>query len=731
MSLMVEPRRGEPLSAAAVAEIIRETKRNQLLASTGAGQSIVRGPAGTQLVPSGEPEIGSARPKFSGDLAHDIIVGEPVSIQLAASPFAYLYGVADRAPLPSGLSLDADTGLITGAALEPGETTAVVWARNTRGARSAELILSAAMPELPVVEDQSAAGQVGEAFSYQIEVGEGGTPRTFAGVPAFAISGLPEGLSLDPETGLISGTPVASLDAVALTLTVSNASGPAYLSGESRLPLLTLTIRPPAAPRIISPADAGAFEGSAFEYYFQTNVEALLWEIDAGTPLPPGLSIEYSGTPWLPPPPGYDPVYARIVGTPTDPGVYQVIVRAGGQAGWGPPFTLTISIGTMTPQILAGSPPVHDLASGPLDLEIELNASNGPVQAWESRNAISPLAIEELDPPDASKRNLVGTINAAGTYTIEVRAANAFGWGEWLTIEIVAYDSRAPVITHDGTESGEALTTKEFAIVASNSPTSYGCTLVSGSAICSVSGSTAKVTARVAGEHTVRISATNAYGTAYADVVLTATDATYTLDYASSFLELDCGVDISDSEEITVSGIGPIDEYKASGMPSGLVLEGDGDIDGTHNYDPSKSYPRSFNVAISVKIAGEWFSVGTAKIKMLAASITITCPAGTSGTVSAADFYSGTWIYPADWKWDTGNPTLSHGSPTSSTWSAAKTAGTGLSAKSSGFPNSAGKLEINGGHTQIGYTTKTDTWRLSVTNPFGAGHVDLTITSRP
>lgn len=616
---LLAPQSGEALSADTLGSLLRSNQSNTLIRSAGA--AALRGPNGTLLDVRAETEPGANRPKFSGDLEHDIIVGEPLSLQLTAEPFAYLYGAADRAPLPTGLSLNTATGLITGAAQAPGDYFPVVWARNSRGARSADLILHAAMPALPYVADQSAIGQVGETFSYQIEVGsEAGTPRTFLGTPAYAISGMPEGLALDPDSGLITGTPVASLSPVALNLSVSNASGTAMHETAGRLPLLTLTIRPPAAPRITSPPDAGAFVDTQFDYYFSTSSDAFLWEVDAGTPLPAGLAMDYSATPWLPPPASYEPLYARITGIPTDPGVYEILVKAGGQAGWGPQFLLTISVGTKTPQILAGSPPEWDLADGPLELDLEINASNGPLVAFEERNVTPPLVLED-EPPETQIRYLRGTITAAGTYSAEIRAANAFGWGEWLAVEIIAFDSRAPVITHDGTESGEALTTKEIPIVASNTPTSYGCALVAGSAIVSVVGSTAKVTCRAAGDHVVRLSATNAYGTAYKDVVVTASAASFSL---TASVGLDCGVDYDGEESISVTGIGPIQSYSASGKPSGLSIHSDGGIHGQHNYDPTKTYPRVFNCAVSVQIAGEWFAVGTTVFTMTAAVLDLT-----------------------------------------------------------------------------------------------------------
>ncbi|HOY60193.1 MAG TPA: hypothetical protein PK640_18895, partial [Verrucomicrobiota bacterium] len=183
----------------------------------------------------------------------------------------------------------------------------------------------------------------------------------------------------------------------------------------------------------------------------------------------------------------------------------------------------------------------------------------------------------------------------------------------------------------------------------------------------------------------------------------------------------------------TVSGIGPITSYNFTGLPEGLHNHANGSLHGIHIFDHTKTYPRAFTVGVNVQIAGEWFSVGTTTVTMNAATLTVTCPNGTSGTVSAADWISepwpGYWWYPPNWKWETGNPTLNLGIPSASTWSATKISGTGKSRKDT--LSSIGNLSIDGGLTAVGYTHQNDVWRLAVYNSFGSGYVDLTIHSDP
>ncbi len=123
--------------------------------------------------------------------------------------------------LPSGLVLDAATGVIGGTPAAPGSVTVVndvvITASNPAGSATCVVALTVPPTPLPVITSALVAtGQVGSAFGFTITASNSPT--------GFAASGLPAGLSLDPVSGVISGIPVAA-GATSVTLTVSNTIG--------------------------------------------------------------------------------------------------------------------------------------------------------------------------------------------------------------------------------------------------------------------------------------------------------------------------------------------------------------------------------------------------------------------------------------------------------------------------------------------------------------------------
>jgi hypothetical protein len=165
--------------------------------------------------------------------------------------------------LPAGLSLDPTTGVISGT---PTAVTAQavynVTASNAGGIGKTALTIT--------VNDVAPAG-----LTYSVNPATyaanaaitpnmpswssaGGTPTSFA-----AQQLLPQGLTLDPNTGILSGTPAGQTAQATYTIVATN-------SGGSTSAALTITVNPQAPYFITQPASQ--YVGSGIYTYFTVNV---------------------------------------------------------------------------------------------------------------------------------------------------------------------------------------------------------------------------------------------------------------------------------------------------------------------------------------------------------------------------------------------------------------------------------------------------------------------------
>lgn len=145
-------------------------------------------------------------------------VGGNFSYTITATNSPTSYGASS---LPSGLSLNATTGVISGKPTQAGTYALTLEANNAGGTGSRALVISVESAVLPVPEITSqtvAQGVSGAAFSYRIEATNSPT--------SFGVVDLPSGLTLNSSTGVISGT-LPSARVYDITLTASNASGTA------------------------------------------------------------------------------------------------------------------------------------------------------------------------------------------------------------------------------------------------------------------------------------------------------------------------------------------------------------------------------------------------------------------------------------------------------------------------------------------------------------------------
>jgi hypothetical protein len=126
--------------------------------------------------------------------------------------------------LPTGLSINSSTGVISGTASTAGAYKVTLTGTDTTGPSGSATFTwtvgSGAANTVTVTNPGSESGAVGTAVSLQIAASDSASGQTLT----YGATGLPAGLSIGSTTGLISGTPTAA-GSSAVTVTATDTTG--------------------------------------------------------------------------------------------------------------------------------------------------------------------------------------------------------------------------------------------------------------------------------------------------------------------------------------------------------------------------------------------------------------------------------------------------------------------------------------------------------------------------
>ena len=287
--------------------------------------------------------------------------------------------------LPTGLSLNASTGAITGTPTAPVANSSLTFKVTDSGSPAQSdpqtLTLSITPATLAITTSSLPNGQLGIAYHATLAASGGTTPFAWS----ITSGTLPAGLSLNPSTGAITGTPTAAFSNAPLTFQVQDSETPK----QTKTVDLTLTIAPATLAITTSSLPNGQINVA-----YTTTIAAsggttpYTWSLTSGT-LPGGLTLNaatgvVSGTPTVSVANTPLTVQAKDSGTPQQSKSVSLTLTVlpaglaidttslpGAQVGVAYSATVAAS---------GGTPPYHwSITSGSLPAGLSLNATTGAI----------------------------------------------------------------------------------------------------------------------------------------------------------------------------------------------------------------------------------------------------------------------------------------------------------------------------------------------------------------
>ncbi len=328
--------------------------------------------------------------------------------------------------LPAGLSIDPSTGTISGTPTAAAATPVTLTATDGAGYSGSATFTWSVTNTVTVTSPGDQSSVSGTAIA---PVTTGATDSSATATLTWSATGLQAGLSIDPSTGAVSGTPTtAGSSPVTLTAT----DGPGYSGSATFTWTVTDTVS------VTSPGDQSSVSGTAIDPLGATATDSesdavLTW---SATGLPAGLSV--------------DPSTGTISGTPTTAGSSPVTLTATDGAGYSGSATFTwtvtdtVSVTSPGDQTSASGTPVAPVTGSAVD------SGSGQSVTWSATGLPAGLSI------DPSTGTISGTPTTGGRFPVTVTATDGAGYSgsaafTWTVTDTVSVTSPGDQSSVSGT----------------------------------------------------------------------------------------------------------------------------------------------------------------------------------------------------------------------------------------------------------------------------------------
>ena len=320
------------------------------------------------------------------------------NLQVTGGTPAYAWSIT-AGGLPAGLGLTS-SGLLSGAPSVSGNFTFTATVTDNSSpamTRSVSLSLTVAPSTLTFTSSPLPAATNGTAYSQSLQANGGTTPYTWS----ITSGSLPAGVTLNPSTGVLSGTPTAS-GGFTFAATVTDSGSPVQTKSVS----LTLTVAPTALSITTSSLSAGT-GGTAYSQTLQATggTTGYTWSITAGS-LPIGLTLT--------------PSTGVIAGTPTASGTSNFTVMVTDSSSPALTKTAALSIAVSAAPLTITNSTLGSGTSGTAYTQLLTATGGTPAYTWNySGNLPAGLTLA------ATTGVISGTPTTTGTFSFTVTVTDS------------------------------------------------------------------------------------------------------------------------------------------------------------------------------------------------------------------------------------------------------------------------------------------------------------------